>query len=181
MGFHSSGSTAVAPALSQTGSMPDPFHQHLLDANRGFVDQIRVADQKAAYIFTFVLALMVWSAETRRAVNLKQLMVADPAVLVLSLVLLASLVTALCAAICVVLPRSRPGVSVFYWGAWPDAGQRLRAAWCEGDNAFIADDLMRNTETLALICQAKYRLVILAFRSLLVVVGAYIGLLLLPN
>jgi hypothetical protein len=158
-----------------------PFHQHLMDANRNFVDQIRVADQKAAYIFTFVLALMVWSAETRKALSIHQLSTVPPATLVFTLVLLSSIVIALGAAICVVLPRARPGVSVFYWGAWPSAGERLRAARTENNLEFVQNDLLQNTQTLAAICKAKYRLVILAFRSLLVMVIAYLGLLIVPG
>lgn len=136
-------------------SMNDPFLQHLIDANRGFVDQIRVADQKAAYIFTFVLALMVWSTETRKALSLQHLTTSGPLVLIVTLVLLSSILIALGAAICVVLPRARPGSSVFYWGAWPGAGQRLVEAKTANDIDFIHKDLMQNTETLAIICKAK--------------------------
>ena len=38
-----------------------------------FADHIRTADQKAAYIFTFILALVVWSAETRRSFSLEHI------------------------------------------------------------------------------------------------------------
>ena len=162
-------------------SAADPYFQHLMDANRAFCDQIRIADQKAAYIFTFVLALMVWSSETRKALNINHLMTASGPELLTSLILLASLVISLCAAICVVLPRSRPGTSVFYWGAWPNAGARLWEARAAEDASFIQDDLMQNTRTLATICQNKYRLVRLSFRSLLVVVFAYIALLIVSS
>ncbi|KAB0680750.1 Pycsar system effector family protein [Aureimonas leprariae] len=176
-------SAPIAPIALPAGAPPTdcPFQRHLMDANRNFVDQIRVADQKAAYIFTFVLALMVWSTETRKALSMQKLMADDPVSLAVTLLLLASIVVALGAAICVVLPRARPGVSVLYWGAWPSAGDRLLAARAENNPDFVLKDLMRNTETLAAICKAKYRLVILAFRSLLVMVIAYLGLLILPG
>jgi hypothetical protein len=161
--------------------MTDQFFQHLTDANRGFVDQIRVADQKAAYVFTFILALVVWSAETRRALNFQTFIAANPLTQAISLLLLVSLLSALCSAICVVLPRSRPGTSVLYWGAWPDAGTRLKVAWEAQDPRFIEQDLMQNTRTLAIICRAKYQLVRFAFRSLLVAVMAYVMLLILPS
>ncbi|WP_152045652.1 Pycsar system effector family protein [Aureimonas psammosilenae] len=161
--------------------MPDPFIQHLLDANRIFADQIKVADQKAATIFTFVLALLIWSTETRKALNFHNFVLADPIKLPVTLLLLASLVTTLCAAICVVLPRRRPSGSVFYWGAWPEAGNTLSTARAQGDHAFIEADLLKSTATLAAICQAKYRLVVLAFRALLLVVGCYLGLLIISN
>ena len=41
--------------------MSDRHLVHLVEANRVFADQIKTADQKAAYIFTFVLALVVWA------------------------------------------------------------------------------------------------------------------------
>lgn len=161
--------------------MNDPFLQHLMDANRGFVDQIRVADQKAAYIFTFILALVVWSGETRRALNVQNFSIASPATQLASVLLLLSLLTALCAAICAVLPRARPGTSVLYWGAWPNAAARFEEARSQQDATFIQKDLMQNTQTLATICQAKYRLVRLAFRALLVAIFAYISLLIVPS
>ncbi|MEX6507823.1 Pycsar system effector family protein [Jiella sp. M17.18] len=157
--------------------MSDRHFDHLVEANRIFADQIKTADQKAAYIFTFVLALVVWSAETRRAFSWEHLASAHLLSLAATMLLLGSIAVALIAAICVVLPRSRPGRSVLFWGAWPAAGERLEAARERGDSSFVYDDYLQNTTTLAAICQAKYRLVRLAFRSMIFVVTSY-GLLL---
>ncbi|MBO0902367.1 Pycsar system effector family protein [Jiella sonneratiae] len=150
---------------------------HLIEANRIFADQIRTADQKAAYIFTFILALVVWSAETRRSFSLEHLAAAGPVNAVASLVMLAAVGTALISAICVVLPRSRPGTSFLFWGAWPAAGEALDAARSRDDTEILYQDYLQNTRTLAAICQAKYRLVALAFRSMFVVLASYIALL----
>ncbi|MCQ0986164.1 Pycsar system effector family protein [Jiella marina] len=157
--------------------MSERHLSHLVEANRIFADQIRTADQKAAYIFTFILALVVWSAETRRSFSLEHLMSAGLVNLLASLVLMGAVGVALVSAICVVLPRSRPGTSILYWGAWPQAGETLDAARKREDLDFLYDDYLQNTSTLAVICRAKYRLVALAFRAMLVVVGSYLVLL----
>ncbi|MBP0616346.1 Pycsar system effector family protein [Jiella mangrovi] len=157
--------------------MSERHLSHLVEANRIFAEQIRTADQKAAYIFTFILALVVWSAETRRSFSLEHLMSAGLVSLVASFVLMAAVAVALVSAICVVLPRSRPGTSILYWGAWPQAGEALEAARKREDLDFLYDDYLQNTSTLAVICRAKYRLVALAFRAMLVVVTSYLVLL----
>ncbi len=150
---------------------------HLVEANRIFADQIRTADQKAAYIFTFILALVVWSAETRRSFSLEHLASAGIVNVLASLVLMGAVGFALVSAICVVLPRSRPGTSILFWGAWPDAGQTLENARQRGDTDFLYEDYLQNTATLAAICKAKYRLVALAFRAMFVVIASYLVLL----
>ena len=160
--------------------MADPFLQHLTEANRIFADQIKTADQKAAYVFTFLLAMLVWSSETRRAFNWTSLVHAPPLTLAVSVVLSAAVVTALVSAVLVVAPRSRPGRSLFFWGAWPAAGDRLVAARAAEDEAFLFDEYLENTRTLAAICRSKYRTVTVALRALLCTVVAYALLLALP-
>lgn len=150
---------------------------HLIEANRMFGDQIKTADQKAAYIFTFILALVVWSAETRRSFSMDHLASAGLVNVLASLVLMVAVGFALVCAICVVLPRSRPGTSILFWGAWPDAAQTLEDARRSGDTDFLYEDYLQNTTTLAAICKAKYRLVALAFRAMFVVVASYLVLL----
>lgn len=94
--------------------MADPFLQHLTEANRIFADQIKTADQKAAYVFTFLLAMLVWSSETRRAFDWANLAQASPLRFAIGAALSASIVTALVSAVLVVAPRSRPGRSLFF-------------------------------------------------------------------
>lgn len=161
--------------------MSDLHLQHLAETNKVFADQIKTADQKAAYIFTFLLALLVWSSETRRAFSWTEVLDAPPAVAVVSLLLAVSVLASLVSAILVVLPRSRPGRSLFFWGAWPGAGDRLVAARGAKDVDFLFAEYLQNTNTLATICRAKYRMVGLAFRALLVSVLAYAALLVLPT
>jgi hypothetical protein len=158
--------------------MADPYLQHLTEANKIFADQIKAADQKAAYVFTFLLAMLVWSSETRRAFNWEHLTESSPATLIVSVVLSLSIITSLVSAVLVVAPRSRPGRSLFFWGAWPAAGERLVAARQSEDEGFLFAEYMENTRTLAAICQSKYRTVAVALRALLCTVIAYAILLL---
>lgn len=161
--------------------MSDPYLQHLTEANRIFADQIKNADQKAAYVFTFLLAMLVWSSETRHAFNWTNLLAAPPVARVVSLCLCLSIIAALIASVLVVAPRSRPGRSLFYWGAWPAAGERLLAARQAADEAFLFDEYLQNTRTLAAICHSKYRTVTFALRGVLCAVVAYAVLLALPE
>ena len=147
--------------------------QHLSEVNKIF------ADQKAAYIFTFLLALLFWSGETRAAFSWHHVAALDPLRQVLSLVLALGVSVAIGSAVLAVLPRSRPGRTVFYWGAWPAAGDRFATARESGDAEFLFGEYRRNTETLASICRGKYRMVTLALRALLGALAAYAVLLVL--
>lgn len=142
-----------------------------------FADQIKTADQKAAYIFTFLLALIFWSDETREAFSIAHLRGLGPVVAALSLVLAASVAIAIASAILAILPRSRPGRTIFYWGAWPQAGERLAEARKAEDAEFLFAEYVQNTQTLASICKSKYRMVNLALRAILCAFAAYLILL----
>src|SRR3546814_11667048 len=56
--------------------------------------------------------------------------------------------------------------SDLYWGAWPEAGDRLTQAILTDDNASIAGEYEANARHLAAICQKKYFYVAIAFRGL---------------
>ncbi len=161
--------------------MNDPYLAQLVEVNKVFQDQIKTADQKAAYIFTFLLALLVWSAETKSAFKLTHIL-GGPWYLGLTTVVLGvSAVTSFACAVGVVLPRRRPGRSIMYWGAWPTAGERICEARQEsqgegGDTDFLFTEYLQNTATLANICDAKYRMVQYAFFALLIAIAAYIPL-----
>ena len=72
-----------------------------------FYDQIRIADQKAAYIFTFTLAFLVSSAEGRSVFKLQRYISGDAPAMVLSAILAVAVVVSLISAILVVVPRHR--------------------------------------------------------------------------
>lgn len=152
---------------------------YLMDVNRGFGDQLRGADQKAAYIFTFLIAFLVYSEGTRRAFAWTLYAQSFGFKQALSVLLTASLTIALVAAVATVLPRRAAGRSLMFWGAWPKAGHDLHAArhgiWPD----VLFEDAMINANTLAELCSRKYRCVQIAFQALLATILAYVGLLVL--
>ncbi|WP_102959843.1 Pycsar system effector family protein [Mangrovicella endophytica] len=157
--------------------MDDRYLQYLEAANRTFVDQIKSADQKAAYVLTVVLALLVSSADARDAFRWTAYSERPLHLALIGAALSASVMVAFIAALSVTLPRIRPGRSVLYWGAWPAAGDRLIEAR-DGDRTdFIFDEYYQSTRVLAGICLSKFRTLRLAFLSLLAAAASY-GLLL---
>ncbi len=154
--------------------MSPESYDYLKMINAQFSDQIRLADQKAAYVFTFLLALLIWSSEARKIFLWERMLSRDVAPALLSLALLVSLVVALLSAALVVLPRVKPGGSALYWGAWPAAGERFRMSQAAGDADFVARELMTNAEILATICKRKYRLVGIAIRALIFAILSHI-------
>ena len=155
----------------------DRYLEYLEKANAVFADQIKTADQKAAYVLTVVLALLVSSADVRAAFKLSTYLEKPFHVVVISGALSLALMVTFIAGIVVVLPRIRPGRSVLYWGAWPGAGKRLTDAREVDRTDFIFDEYYQSTQTLAAICLAKYRMLRRAFEALLVAALAF-GLLL---
>lgn len=157
--------------------MDKDYFDHLKEVNRTFYDQVRIADQKAAYIFTFMLALLVWSSEAREVFTIHTYAGASWAVVAVAIVAGGSLMLALVSAIAVVLPRRRTGGSSLFWGAWGDAGTRLMAAAEAKDPAYLVAEYRTNITHLAAICGVKYFWVGIAFRSVIVAVLAHLVLL----
>ena len=159
------------------GPLPDPYFDHLVEANHTFAEQIRTADQKAAYVFTFLLALLVWSADARHAFSLSAYPAMTPHGAAISAVFALAVLCALIGAITTIIPRNAEGGTSLYWGAWPAAGNRLAEARKTGDPAFLYDEYFRNAGTLAGIARSKYRRVAFTLWSLVLGVLGY-GLLL---
>jgi hypothetical protein len=101
---------------------------YLKTINQTFHDQIRSADQKAAYIFTFLIALVAWSPEMRKVFSWTGDVPFPSATWGLCLILVVALSTALVCVALVLLPRRRNGGVSLYWAAWPEAGERLEHA-----------------------------------------------------
>jgi hypothetical protein len=153
--------------------MTDPFFEHLVEVNKVFAEQIRAADQKAAYVFTFLLAMLVWSSEARRAFSFGHYRELPPHGAIISAVLVTAIMTALISAVIAVLPRSANGGTILFFGAWPAAGKRLDEARAAVEPEFLYAEYRRNAETLAAIARTKYRIVRLSFFAILVTVIAY--------
>ena len=92
---------------------------HLERINTVYYDQIKIADQKAAFIFTFMLAFLVSSAEGSSVFRIERYQTGTWALIVLSAILAIAVAFSLVNAILVVLPRHRIKASSLYWGAWP--------------------------------------------------------------
>lgn len=149
------------------------FFDHLKCINATFYDQLKVVDQKAAYVFTFLIAMMIWSADVR-ACFAQALRPEATLHWLLSAALAASLTISAVSAILVVVPRNRAGGSSLYWGAWPLSAAALAAMRLSGDPALIANDYQANACNLAAICRQKYRLVRISYLGLLSAVVIYV-------
>jgi hypothetical protein len=146
---------------------------HLKRINDIFYDQIRIADQKAAYIFTFMVAFLVTSAEGRDVFRIERYLTGDPLSGLLSGVLALGVLFTLIFAILVVLPRHRATGTSLYWGGWPQNRALLLAAREHGDPEWVFQEYLGNVDNLSAINRAKYRYVSWSFRGLLVTVVAY--------
>lgn len=154
------------------------YIDHLKKVNDVFYDQIRIADQKAAYIFTFMLAFMVSSAEGRGVFKWVRYQEGDWPIVFCSAILAAAVVFSLLSAILVVLPRHKSEATSLYWGAWPRNRTPFTDAAERGDPDYLYHQYLDNVDNLAAISRAKYRFVGLSFRGLMLAVTAYVGLLL---
>lgn len=147
---------------------------YLKTINQTFHEQIKIADQKAAYIFTFLIALVAWSPEMRSVFTWTRTVPFPSAKWILCLALVVALAAGLVCVALVLLPRKRSGGACLYWAAWPQAGERLDHASRRTEPGFIAAEYAANARNLAAICQAKYRYVAWAFRCLAVVILCYV-------
>ena len=149
------------------------YVEHLKSINATFYDQVKFVDQKAAYVFTFLVAMTIWSQDVKA--HFAQ--VTEPAAdfsWLLSVCLSGSLVVSAISAILVVVPRNRRGGNALYWGAWPEAGARLAAGRSMADLGPIADDYEANVRNLAAICREKYRMARLSYLGLMGAVISYL-------
>lgn len=169
-----------APGAETLPEVPpgnDPYWEHLKKVNDVFYDQIKTADQKAAYLFTFMVAFLLASAEGRDIFSLPTYRTASPLQAAITAVMGMAVLLTLFSALGVVLPRKLAKGTSLFWGAWPEQGHRMLSARVNGDAAFLFDEYARNVENLATLARRKFRLVGLAFRGLMVWLACYVLLL----
>jgi hypothetical protein len=134
--------------------------EHLRNINHVFLEQVKTADQKAAYVWSFLVAILIfWSQDVKKGfiwISTPQLFTLQ---WTLSLLFTAALFFTIVCATLIVLPRVRPSQVSLFWGAWPAAGDRLKNLKADGVTEFVADEYMQNIETLATICKSKFRFV----------------------
>ncbi len=178
--FDTSGASDVLESSMSTGETSKEYFDHIKKINDLFYDQIKISDQKAAYIFTFMLAFLVSSSEGRGVFS------SDHYNQGLSMALASALlavgcVFSICTAILVVLPRRAKAVTSLFWGDWPRQRDVFSQAAHRADVEYLFDQYLRNADTLADIARRKYRFVTMAFRGLFVTVLAYVILLLVTG
>lgn len=134
---------------------------YLKTVHQTFHEQLRTADQKAALIFTFLLALMLWSPEIR-GIFFNKAAGSSALGSAAAIVLIAALLFSIACVLIAVLPRDRPGGVALYWGAWPQAGKVLTEKARGEDTDFILEDYLANAAHLAALCRQKFLWVRLA-------------------
>jgi hypothetical protein len=153
------------------------YFDHLKKVNDIFYDQIKISDQKAAYIFTFMLAFLISSSEGRGVFTAAQYASADILPAAISGILALSSVFSIICAILVILPRRNSKTTTLFWGAWPKHRDGFRQAASDADADYLFQQYIDNVDTLSAIACDKYRFVGLAFRALVVTVLSYVLLL----
>lgn len=170
------GRTILKRAGEGAGGIAPEHFDHLRRINDVYYDQVKLSDQKAAYIFTFMIALLVTSNESRGVFAWSRYAEGDMAARIFSALLAFALVFSIVSAILVVLPRRVDKATSLFWGAWPRHREAFRAAANERDVGYLFEQYMQNADAMASIATDKYRFVGFAFRGLLLTVLAYVAL-----
>jgi hypothetical protein len=170
----------IGPAV--TGADLDrQYLAHLEKINSVYYDQIKTADQKAAFIFTFMLAFLISSAEGSSVFKMERYATGNWPLVILSAILAMAVAFSLVSAILAVLPRHRAGATSLYWGAWLANRDKLIAAHQARDPDYVFNECLTNLDNLATINRDKYRHVGYSFRGLTVAVLVYLLILLVNS
>jgi len=162
---------------SAASALDQEYLKHLIKVNDIFYDQIGTADQKAAFIFTFMIAFLISSAEGKQVFSLARYQSGEPVAIILSGFMALSVLVSVIAAILVVRPRHEKTSTSLYWAGWSASRKKVAAAHEAKDEAFLFDEYLANADTLAVIARAKYRYVWVAFRGLMASIIGYVLLL----
>jgi len=153
------------------------YFDHIKKINDIFYDQIKISDQKAAYIFTFMLAFLVTSSEGREVFAWNRYADGTHHGIIFSAALALASIFSIISAILVVLPRHMKTSTSLFWGTWhKHRGHFLEAAG-KRDAGYLFEQYVENADILSTIARVKYRCVTCAFRGLMVTVVAYVFLL----
>lgn len=170
-------STEFLSSLPSSENISSEYLDHIKKINDIFYDQIKISDQKAAYIFTFMLAFLVTSSEGREVFSWDRYIQGTLQGIFFSGALaLASMFSIICA-ILVVLPRHVHSSTSLFWGTWHKHREPFRDAAGRRDANYIFEQYFANADILSTIARGKYKCVTYAFRGLLVTVVSYILLL----
>lgn len=161
-----------------TGEITEEYLNHIRKINDVFYDQIKISDQKAAYIFTFMLAFLVSSTEGRGVFNWARYTNGSWLEIILSAGLALASVSSIVCAILVILPRHIDKSTSLFWGTWPRHRLIFERAAEKSDVGYLFHEYLENADVLSLIARQKYKFVGYAFRGLMFTVLAYLVLLL---
>lgn len=170
--------TIDAPAGTPEVKPVSPeYFDHVRKINDVFYDQIVISDQKAAYIFTFMLAFLVSSSEGKEVFTWGRYVSGTPQAMIFSALLALSSLASMLSAIMVVLPHQVKKSTSLFWGTWTHHRGVLEEAAHRGDGEYLFRQYLDNADVLSVIARRKYRFVTYAFRALMVTVIAYVLLL----
>src|SRR5262249_9049151 len=145
------------PVLKGTEADAREYLVHLEKINSVYYDQIKIADQKAAFIFTFMLAFLVSSAEGSSVFKMQRYMGDNWPLMISSAFLAGAVAISLVSAILVVLPRHRAKSTSLYWGGWKANREMFIAAHDARDPNYLFNEYLSNVDNLAMINRSKYR------------------------
>jgi hypothetical protein len=160
-----------------SGEITEEYFNHVRKINDVFYDQIKISDQKAAYIFTFMLAFLVSSSEGRGVFTWARYAEGTWIAAILSALLALVSLLSILAAILVVLPRHVNKSTSLFWGTWPQHRPAFELAAQRSDVDYLFREYLENADVLSLIARQKYKFVAYAFRGLVLTVLAYVLLL----
>lgn len=170
---------SVAAAQEQDTSLPqalreEEYFDHIKKINDVFYDQVKLSDQKAAYIFTFMMALLVTSSEAKAAFVWHNYVTGSiPTIVCSACLALCSSLTML-SAIYAVLPRHAPKATSLFWGTWPSHRMAFERAAHERDVKYLFQQYLDNADILAGLARQKFRFVRLSFWGMIGTVASYI-------
>jgi len=148
------------------------LHQH-------FYDQVKTADQKAGVILTLLTVLFAYSREHGKILLFLDAPYSLSLGWILSLVFAAAACFSIVCTGLVLLPRIKTGTSAMFWGSWISGGIKTEQLTGPGLDEFIMSEYLKDLKNLALICQAKYRFVRLAFRGTAATILCFLAIVLL--
>jgi hypothetical protein len=155
------------PGISSYSYVDSTVIDYVKTIHLNFLDQLKIADQKVAYIFTFLVAILVfWSGSFKTgfaAVTLTDLISLR---WFFTFCFAGALCYTMACVAMVIRPRVRPSRVALFWGTWPDAADTVRNIPEFMASHFTLDEYIENVNNLAAICQYKFRYVGLAYRGL---------------
>jgi hypothetical protein len=171
---------AISPVVSATGTPSTYVDSTIIDCaktvNLTFYDQVKAADQKVAFVFTFIAAILIfWSSSFKKGFTGVALSDLTSLRWLLTYCFFAALCFTITCAGLVIFPRVRPSDVSLFWGAWPAAARKVRKVPDFTSSHFVLDEYVENSHHLAAICQHKFRFVGLAYRGLFAMILFHIS------